>query len=431
MKMIKKLVITFFLFFVIISTIPYTSQGIIFHSSTKGHLLSTANAEYLLVYKDATISNDRIISNDLRARRCFDTPTEFQTIESNDSLITNYEIEYPLNYVPEDHDPTHLINKTAVVYFGDNVYVFMATEHLLNRNLTFFLSYSEDYGSTWSDLIWLHNTSALFSNLHWFDVSHSSTELILAYSYEKAPTFIDATTVLTINPTNLQITSSSDLFTPFFYGTDFEFFYDENENRLYCTMTDAARNQVKIVQINTIDFTFFTGSTHYLDPPHVINEVDVEVEEYHPSLTYWPSEEEFVVVAQDLIIDEYDVSQNITFEEFYIWGATIPTLGGTTQTYIKVVKDVVDGYYRVEPQITIYEDYLFVSFEVGEGHRFGGGWPEIAFGFSKDGEIWTDNFMGGFSIWNNLGVYFALATVGSFAIVLPSYYFISKTRKPK
>lgn len=196
-------------------------------------------------------------------------------------------------------------------------------------------------------------------------------------------------------------------------------------------MTHATRNQVQIVQINTLDFTFFAGSAHYLDPPHVVNELDVEVDEYHPSLTYWPSEDAFVVIAQDLIIDEYDLAQNISFEEFYLWGVIIPQLGGTVETYIKVVKDTVDGYYRMEPRVTIYQDYLFVAFEVGEGHRFGGGWPEISFGFSKDGDVWTQAYMGGFTFWNNLGVYFGLATVGCFAIILPTYYFISKIRKPK
>ncbi|MFW9852462.1 MAG: hypothetical protein ACFFDS_05945 [Candidatus Thorarchaeota archaeon] len=434
MKMLKKIVITFFLCFVVLSMVPYTSQGIIFHSSTKGLLTPVANNVYLLTYKDATISNDHIISNDLRARRCLETPTEFQTIESNDSLITNYEIEYPLNYVPDDHEATHLINQTALVYFNEIAYVFMAAEQVDNGNLTFFLSYSEDDGVTWSDLIWLYNSSAQFLNYYWLDASHTSTttnRLVLAYSYERAPTYIDATRVLTINPSNLQIVDTFDLIDANFYGTDFEFFFDENGNQLYCTMTDLMREQVKIARINTLDFTFFTGVTNFVDPVHVRNGAEVNITLFHPSLTYWDLEEKYVLVAQDTLIDIYDIAQGIVFEEYFLWAAVLDQITSSPTRYFNVSKALSDGYYRMEPSVSIYEDYLFVAFEVGEGHRYGGGWPDVAFSFSKDGKIWTDNYLGGFTFYSNLGTYFALATVGCFAIVLPTYYFISKNRKLK
>ncbi len=432
MKIMKKLVITFFLCFVVISMVPYTSQGVVFHSSTKGHLTSATNDEYLLVYRDATISNDRIISEDFRSRRCVNTPTEFQTIESNDSLITNYDIEYPLNYVSDGHEATHLINQTALVYLNEIAYVFMAAEQVDNGNLTFFISYSENNGITWSDLIWIYNTSAQFLNYLWFDASHTPTnQLVLAFSYERAPTFIESTTILTINPSNFQIINTFDFFDPNFYGTDFEFYFDDTANQLYCTMTDLMRDQVKIVRVNTLDFTFFTGATNYVDPPHVRNEAEVTITLYHPCLTYWDFKESYVLVAQDVLIDIYDLDQDIIFEEFFLWAAVFEEITSNPTQYFNVSKAVSDGFYRMEPSITIYEDYIFVSFEVSEGHRYGGGWPNIAFSFSKDGKIWTDHYMGGFTFYDNLGTYFALATVGCFAVVLPSYYFISKTKKPK
>ena len=119
--------------------------------------------------------------------------------------------------------------------------------------------------------------------------------------------------------------------------------------------------------------------------------------------------------------------------EFFFWGAWFEDVDEeSTLVYHTVVKGVADGYYRKDPSLSTYEGRIFLSYEVGEGSRFGSaGTPDVLFAFSSDAQTWTKDFIGKISLFLNPGAYFVMATLGCFALAVPSFIFYDKYKKGK
>ncbi|MCK4973264.1 MAG: hypothetical protein KAS52_08075, partial [Candidatus Heimdallarchaeota archaeon] len=340
------------------------------------------------------------------------TPTEFQTAESDDTLIITWDFVYEGREI--------VSNKSALVYFNSRSYVFIATRDTTSGDLSFFATYSEDNGETWDDIQWVFNTSVRADYFIEFGVANLDSDLFLAYSYKLNPSgSVKLTEILTIDPISFDV-KLNDV-SDDYYGDDFELYFHEDNIYVVSTYEDAFTDKsVRLTYTST--GTSLNGSTVYLTSPYGL------VDYFEPTMVAW--NDGFFVVGHDLIEDIYDEVQNITFTEYLLWGAYIGNIADdTTVTYHTVVKDEAAGYTRKSPSLSTYEGQIFVAFELTEGIKLGGGRPEVAFSFSTNGNTWTDNYMGDFKIYFNPGVFFAIATVVCFVIVLPVYQIVSKTKK--
>ncbi|MHA1815309.1 MAG: hypothetical protein ACTSX1_04835, partial [Candidatus Heimdallarchaeaceae archaeon] len=253
-----------------------------------------------------------------------------------------------------------------------------------------------------------------------FGAANLATDLFIAYSYKINPAgSVKRTEILTIDPISLEV-ETADVSTDY-YGDDFDLLTHENVIYVVSTYEDFfTERSVRVTSTTT--GTSLPGSTAYLMSPY--NLVDF----FEPAIVAW--NDGFFIVAHDLIEDIFDEIQNITFTEHILWGAFVGNLADpNTITYHNVVKEEAEGYTRKSPSLSTYEGQIFLAFELTEGTKLGGGRPEVAFSFSTNGNKWTDNFMGDFKIYFNPGIFFAIATVACFAIVLPVYVIISKTKK--
>ena len=427
MKLKKNIV--FLIIGILIVTVfaPQTSQAVDTYSSSNALLTPVKDGDYLLVYKHNLIRNERIANAIIKARICERTPTEFKTIEEDDVEIMNW-LFTPEYKFPTREDPsieyTHTANQTALVYLDEITYLFVASENTTSSYLEFFMLYSEDNGATWSDLIFLNYTQILFSRFIWFDVSYIEHDfqdmLYLACSYTE-----DNTLILYIDPDTLEVAEESA--TDEYLGEDFDLF--AFEDRIYIASTILPLTTLE--NATDIRFTFTDNGDSIYFGDVVIPAPEQRTDLYYPSLTYWDNQ--FLIVGQDRLLDVYDAEQGIQFEEFYLWGVQIEDITDTTPSYMTIIKgtDEIDGYFRMLPQVTTYEDNIFLLYIAGQGSRFGGGYPNIDFAFSTNGEVWTSQYMGQFSFFLNPGVYFAFGVIGCFAIVLPTYYFYTKFKKGK
>ncbi|MBY9001865.1 MAG: hypothetical protein KGD64_13180 [Candidatus Heimdallarchaeota archaeon] len=411
MKFSKKWLFMLIIGFILFSSFPQSTYGVVFYTDYMPHLDAGNNEEYVLIYKYDTISNDRVIEEDLKSRICRRTPTEFQTVESDDTLITTWDFVYEGRSIAS--------NQTDLVYFISRSYVFIAAEDTTSGNLAIFATFSEDNGRTWEELQWVHNSTVTFDYFLGFGATNLASDLFVAYSYKINPAgTIKFTETLSIDPLSLAVkseTASVD-----YYGDDFDFY--SHENNVYIVSTYENELDEKFVRLTyTTSGTSLTTSALFTSPYGL-------VDTFEPTVVAW--NDGFFVVAHDLILDVYDITQNITFAEYILWGAYISDLADpNTITYHTIVKALAEGYTRKSPSLSLYEGQLFVAFELTEGTQFGGGRPEIAFSFSTNGDTWTDNYMGDFKIYFNPGIFFAIATVGCFAIVLPMNLIVSKTKK--
>ena len=412
MKFSKKWLFSILIGFIIFSIFPQSTYGVVFYTDYMPNISEGNNEEYVLIYKYDTISNDKVVFEELKSRRCRRTPTEFQTTESDDTLIISWDFVYEGRKIRS--------NRTDLVYFNSRSYVFIAAHDTASGNLSFFVTYSENNGATWENIQWVFNTSVRINYFLEFGVANLGSELFLAYSYKINPSgTVKFTKILTLDPLSLDV-ELSDISTDF-YGYDFELYAHENNIYVVSTYEDAFTNKsVRLTYTST--GTSFDGPTVYLTSPYGL------VEYFEPTIVAW--NDGFFVAGHDLIEDIYDEAQNITFTEHILWGAYIGNIADdTTITYHTVVKDEAGGYTRKSPSLSTYEGQIFLAFELTEGTKLGGGRPEIVFSFSTNGNTWTDNYMGDFKIYFNPGIFFAIATVVCFAIVLPVYLILSKTKK--
>ncbi|MHA1202597.1 MAG: hypothetical protein ACTSQ4_08760 [Candidatus Heimdallarchaeaceae archaeon] len=413
MKFSKKWLFTILISFIIFSSFPQSTFGAVFYTDYMPHLTEGNNEEYVLIYKYDTISNDAVILEELKSRICRRTQTEFQTVEFDDTLIITWDFVHEGRAIES--------NKTDLIFFNSRSYVIIAAEDTTSGNLSFFATFSEDNGATWEDIHNIFNTSVKINFFLEFGVSNLATDLFIAYSYKINPSgTVKRTEFITIDPISLSVSSSEVSID--YYGDDFELYSHENNIYVVSTYEDAFTDEKSVRLTYTSTGTSFDGQTVLIDPLYGIAEY------YEPSVVAW--NEGFFVVGHDLIEDIYDIVQNITFTEHILWGAYVGNMADDTSiTYHDVVKDEAAGYTRKSPSVSTYEGQIFVAFELTEGTKLGGGRPEVAFSFSTNGDTWTDNYMGNFKIYFNPGIFFAIATIACFAIVLPVYLILSKAKK--
>ena len=427
MKLKKIIVFLLIGSFLVTFVTPLSTQAVDTYSTTNGRLTQVGDGDYLMVYKHNTIRNERIAIAEIRARICERTPTEFKTIEEDDVSVMNWEFT-PEYKFPQFEDPvispTHSANQTALVYHEGISYLFIASENLTSHNLEFFLLHSEDNGATWSDLIFLNYTQIDFDRFVWFDASIINQlledQLYLALSFTEGYTRVLYIDIDTLEVENEELASD-------YFGDDFSLLLHNERIYIVSTILPA----VEIYNATEIRFTYTADGIELYFNQIVIEAPQQRTDLYYPTITFWDNQ--FLIIAQDRLLDVYDAEQGIQFEEFYLWGVLIDDITDSTPKYVTVIKgsDEPDGYYRMLPQVTVYEDNIFLAYIAGQGSRFGGGNPDVDFAFSTDGETWTSQYMGQFSFFLNPGVYFAFGVIGCFAIVLPVYYFYTRYKKGK
>ncbi len=409
MKINKKLFYVTFMFVLVISSIPNYTLAVETFSDHQPCLTAGNQEEYLMVYIRNSISREVIYERNIFSRNIRKTPTEFQIIEDDDTLVTPLRLELD--------DITVNINKTAIITFNDLTYLFMSAHETNSGNLTFLVTVTSDNGRTWSDLVYFLNTTLVFDNFYNFDVAYRGENLYLAYSYNLV---VNKTQVFNIDPEDFAVLSETQAGN--YFGVDFKLYpYD---GRIYILSTDPFLKQQVRITYTTIGFGF-EGPTLLLDAPQLLTD------EFNPTMVRWNNG--FFMVAHDKLTDEFDPAQDITFDEFYLWGAWFEDVNEPNSVeYHKVIRDTADGYFRKDPSLAVYEGKLFLSYQYGEGSRFGSaGTPDITFAFSSDSQTWTHDFIGNVSVFLNPGAYFVIATIGCFALAIPSLFFYNKYKKGK
>jgi hypothetical protein len=409
MKLNKKSVYIILLSVLVFSSIPNYTLAIETFADYFPLLTEANDGEYMLVYERDFISNEVVYDQELRSRTIRQTPTEFQTIEIDDTTISKWDIEYD--------DVTISINHTALIKFGDTMYLLAAAEESIDGNLTFIATETEDNGATWEDWVFVQNTTLAFDAFYNFDVTHRGSNLYMAYSYNQAG---DKTQVIQIDPISFNVLSETQASN--YFGYDFKLY--AYSDRVYITSTEPLlKDQVRVTY--TLTGNGFEGPTLLIDAPQQ------KTEEFNPTMVRW--NDGFFLAAQDMLTDEFNPAQNITFDEFFLWGAWFEDVDEPGSLVMhNVVKNVADGYFRKDPSLSVYEGRIFLSYQVGEGSRFGsGGTPDVTFAFSNDAQTWTTQFIGNISIILNPGAYFVIATLGCFIIAIPSLHFFDKYKKGK
>ena len=409
MKINKKLFYVTFISVLVISSIPNYTLAIETFSDDLPQLTAGIQGEYLMVYIRNSISNQVIYDRNIFSRNIRKTPTEFQTIENNDTLVT------PLRFVLDDI--TVYINKTAILTFNEITYLFMAAHEIISGNLTFLATATTDNGRSWSDLSYFLNTTLAFDDFYNFDVAYKGENLYLAYSYSQAG---DKTRVFMIDSEDYTVLSETQAGN--YFGVDFKLYpYD---GRIYILSTEPFLKQQVRITYTLIGFGF-EGPTLLFDAPQLLTD------EFNPTMVRW--NDGFFMAAHDKLTDEFNPAQNITFDEYYLWGAWFEDVDEPNSiVYHTVVRDTADGYFRKDHSLEVYEGRIFLAYQYGEGRRFGSaGTPDVTFAFSADSQTWTNDFIGKISVFLNPGAYFVIATIGCFALAVPSFFFYNKYKKGK
>lgn len=409
MKINKKLFYVTFISVLVISSIPNYTLAIETFSDDLPQLTAGNQGEYLMVYIRNSISNEVIYDRNIFSRNIRKTPTEFQTIENNDTLVT------PLRFILDDI--TVYINKTAIITFNEITYLFMAAHEMISGNLTFLATETTDNGRSWSDLSYFLNTTLAFDDFYNFDIAYKGENLYLAYSYNLVG---DKTQVLNIDPDDYDVLSETQAGD--YFGVDLKLYsYDD---RVYILSTDPLLKEQVRITYTTIGYGF-EALPLFLDAPQLLTD------EFNPTMVRW--NDGFFMAAHDKLTDEFNPAQNITFDEYYLWGAWFEDVDEPNSiVYHTVVRDTADGYFRKDPSLEVYEGRLFLSYQYGEGSRFGSaGTPDVTFAFSADSQTWTNDFIGKISVFLNPGAYFVIATIGCFALAVPSIFFYNKFKKGK
>lgn len=430
MNVKKEWVVFVIVFSIMLTSIPNYSSAIITYSDY-GPVTTEANSgEYVMVFIQDTISNEQSISQDIKSRTMRRLPTEFQIEEINDTVIMDQTFDF--------NGTEYYTNQTDIVILNGLCYLFIGAEDMTSHNVTFLALTSDNNGVSWSDPTIVYNTSVVYSEDTYFnfDAINYGTKLILAYGYGQEVNVsgniytVTVSDVLEINPTTLEVTDTYYVSSGF--GKDFEFYTYNNKLLVIYTEQQGVTSSVSFEELGSTYNTVSVIAT--IDPPY--NAIKV----LKPTVTYWSNG--FFVIAQDNLTDVVDSAQGIIKTETFLWGVSfqvtqgllgLEEISGTRQNHV-IIKDQAnfDGYYRREPSLSVYEGRLFLTFIVGRGDRFGGkGYPSVAFAFSADGNVWTNNFIGDYSLFMNLGTYFVIGTLGLFAVVYPSYLVYTKRVKSK
>ena len=426
----KKWIVCIFIFSIVLTSIPDKSSAIITYAEFGPVTIEGSNGEYLMVFKQYTISNEVSVHQAIKSRTMRRLPTEFQIEEINDTEIIEETFDY--------NGRTYFINQTDVVVQDGTAYLLLATWDQTSDNVTFFALTSENNGVSWSDPILIYNTSVVYSDdtYYSFDAIEKDDYLVLGYGYKAEVNIsgiifeVAVADVLEINANTLIVTSNYTINSG--YGLDFEFYNYNGDILVIYTDNPGIAGTVQFDELD--DSYAIVSSIATFSPP------ENRLKLLKPTVTYWLGL--FYVVAQDNLTDVVDAVQGTIKRESFLWGKSFKVTQGffgleVVENSIKnrvIIKaqDNFDGYYRRDPSITVYENRLFLTFIVGRGSRFGGrGYPGVAFAFSADGDTWTNNFLGEYSFFMNLGTYFVIGTVAVFAVSYPSYLVYSKGIKGK
>jgi len=428
MKFKKKWIVFIFVFSIVLTSIPNYTNAIITYAEYGPVTVEGSDGEYVMVFVQDRISNEISVDQHIKSRTMRRLPTEFQIEEINDTEIMVENFNF--------NGTSYHTNQTDVVYLDGVSYLFMAARDHTSDNVTFFALTSENNGVSWGELSLVYNTSIPYGEdtYYTFDAITKDNGLVLSYSYGAEVNlsgtifYVTVNDVLEIDPDTLEVTDTFYVSSGF--GKDFQF-YNHNDDLLVIYTDESGLTSA--VQLDQLDDSYsILSSIITIDPPNNL------VTLLQPTVTYWL--DRFYVVAQDNLTDVVDEGQGIIKIESFLWGTSfavtqgyfvLEAVTGTIQAH-NVIKSIdnFDGYYRKDPCLSVYDDRLFLTFSEGRGSRFGGrGWPGSSFAFSNDGDIWTNNYLGEYSFFMNLGTYFVIGTVGLFAIVYPSYLVYSKKIK--
>lgn len=428
MKFKKEWIVFIFVFSIVLTSIPNYTNAIITYAEYGPTTVEGSDGEHVMVFVQDRISNEVSVDQHIKSRTMRRLPTEFQIEEINDTEIMLESFNF--------NGTDYYTNQTDVVYLDGVSYLFIAAHDQITDNLTFFALTSENNGVSWGELALVYNTSVTYGNdtYYAFDAINKDDGLVLSYSYGAEVNlsgiiyYVVVNDVLEIDPDTLEITDTFYVASGF--GKDFQF-YNHNDDLLVIYSEESGLTST--VQFDQLDDSYsIVSSIITLDPPNNL------VILLQPTVTYWL--DRFYVVAQDNLADVVDADQGIIKIESFLWGTSfkveqgffgLEAISSTIQEH-NVIKSIdnFDGYYRKDPCLSVYEDRLFLTFIVGRGSRFGSkGWPGAAFAFSADGDTWTNNYLGEYSFFMNLGTYFVIGTVGLFAVVYPSYLVYSKKTK--
>lgn len=405
--MIKRRHVLFIFVFVILSiaSVPHTSQAKILNAYYNTDLTPTPSDIYLLFYDKDAKEKEIIITREIYARQCMQTPTAFRTVEMDDALVTKVQFDYGAQ--------TFLVMHPEGVYTDEYVYMVTGANDTKTQEISFFVTYSNDSGVTWSDMHFIYNTTLTSANLYQYVPVIIEDNLYIYYTYKSSVfpftnvTIVDLSTLEVLDVLQLQD----------FFGKDFDLYY--HNNKLYIVSTDPTDKDY-------VRFTYSEDGYNISDIESRIPSLDRNVTLHNPTLTYW--KDGFYIVAEDMhdaIIHQKEVS------ELYLWGVWIEDVGKTVSPsdISKLGSQEYDGYFEKDASITVVNNQLFVSCTQDKSAAGLQGYPDIAFFFSADGKTWTHQFMGSKSLISNPGVIFAIATVIVFAVTVPVVLVIQKRMK--
>ncbi|MHA1779209.1 MAG: hypothetical protein ACTSUF_02865 [Candidatus Heimdallarchaeaceae archaeon] len=405
--MIKKRQLIFGMVFVIMSVaaVPHLSQAKILYSYYNSVLTPTSSDVYLVLYDKDTLEREIVLTREIYARQCMQTPTEFRTVEMDDALITKVLFSYGTqNYV---------INYPDAVQLDNYVYMVAAANDTKTHDYSFFISYSNDSGDSWSDIKWIYNTTLSAAEFLKFDSVVMNNQLYIYYSYNVSSQLNTNVTIVDLP----SLTVSAVETTGDYFGEDFELYvYDD---KLYVVSTDP-------VNPSLLRFAYSTNGLDLSLQQTRITPPEQNVTHYNPTLTRWKNG--FFIIAED---QHWAVIQQKELGEIFLWGFWIEDVGkeNTMSAIHKLGSSKYDGYYEKDASVTVVNGQLFVSCTQDKSSQSQQGYPNIAFFFSTDGVSWTHQFMGTYSLITNPGIIFAIATVGVFIVTLPTVVFLQKRKK--
>jgi len=403
MNKAKKLYVIPLIIFLAATTIPNVTEAKIIYGYTIGRLSDPVNGVYIMVYEKIGYEKDQVVLREIHARRCYKTPTEFRTVEMEDPLIITGRFTY--------NETNYLVKDLAALTLNDKVYTFAVANDSTTKKITFFATYTNDTGFTWSEIKMIANTSVSDSTYRNFDVAQLGNNIILAYSYQTG--ILNHTTVLTIDTQTLTVKSSVD--TNDFFGIDFELLsYDD---KIYLVSTNPENSRV-------VRFTYTTDGYNLSDTISIIQPPYSNITQFDPTITRWKNG--FYIIGEDRL---WGIVGQKAVSELFLWGRWIKDVGenNTISGYNVLGNKNFDGYFQKDPSANTYEGNVFVVFQ--EGKSISTGLTDLNFLFSSDGDLWVHQYSGTSSLIMNPAIMFAVTTVACFAVLLPVNYYLEKKKK--
>lgn len=408
----------------VLSSIPSGVQALKIYGYYGYAFTEGTNQEYLLVYKKDIMETDIIKDREIYSRLIYKTPTEFRTEYEEDDVIIS-----KLEYEIADHK--YFVMNMSLVTLNSFTYLIVAARNLTSNKLVIFATFTENNGISWqkfsteTELGTLDYTCLLTS-----DISYTSFYCFDSIAFKGNITFVYTfrdgiqrnSTIVSFDPTGLPFKMAdeqldADKYTredAYYMGQDFDLY--EHEGRIYVVYTDINRGYVRFTYLLEDGVNLATATT--IEPP--IGDTDI----LNPTIVFW--NDGFYIVGQD---KHSTFIEQVQLFELHLWGVWIEDVGReSTMIEYFLGKTYHDGFYEKKSLLTTYKDNLVVVYERGHSSK-GGGYPDIGFFFSDDGEQWTTKYLGEMNLFTNLGFILFVATIGVFIIVLPSYIFIKKNKK--